>query len=96
MADAPTPGSEALLDAPLPDDRSCTRCPGRQALTGGQFGMGKYACDECELIVGFDLEAEEPEFLLDRGRPSHYTKDVFGDRLATTERRIPQRARAEA
>lgn len=94
MADSPTPGSEAVLDAPLPDDRSCTRCPGRQELVGGQMGMGKYLCDECRLIVGFDLEANEPEFLLDRGRPSHYTKDVFGDRLLPGERRIPRRAGA--
>ncbi|MFT5223604.1 MAG: hypothetical protein ACI867_001926 [Glaciecola sp.] len=50
--------------------------------------MGKYRCDICEMVVGFDLEAPEPEFLLDRGHARLYTKDVFGDRLASSERRV--------
>lgn len=88
MADVRTPGSETVLDAPLPSERSCTRCAGRQHLLAGHSGMGKYRCDDCELVVGFDLEADQPEFLISRGLPSHYTKDVFGDRLTAPERRI--------
>ncbi len=91
MADAPTPTPEAVLDTPLPQERSCTRCAGRQHLIGGQLGMGKYRCDDCAMVVGFDVEAPEPEFLLDRGLPRQYTKDVFGDRLTPGERRIPRR-----
>ncbi len=88
MADVRTPGPETVLDAPLPSERSCTRCAGRQHLLAGHRGMGKYRCDDCELVVGFDLEASTPEFLISRGLPSHYTKDVFGDRLTAAERRI--------
>jgi hypothetical protein len=43
--------------------------------------MGKYRCEVCEMVVGFDLDADPAEFLLDRGLPSRYTKDVFGSQL---------------
>lgn len=48
--------------------------------------MGKYRCGHCELVIGFDLEAtDDREFLLDRGLPGRYTKDVFGARLHGSE-----------
>lgn len=74
--------------APLPPQRTCTRCEGHQHLIGAHGGMGKYRCDTCELVVGFDLDAERPEFLIDRGVPGRYTKDVFGERLGSEERRL--------
>jgi hypothetical protein len=77
---------------PLPPQRSCTRCPGHQHLIGAHGGMGKYRCDTCELVVGFDLDAERPEFLIERGVPGRYTKDVFGERLGSDERRLTSRA----
>jgi hypothetical protein len=75
--------------AEVPTSRACTRCDGEQHLVGGASGFGKYRCDGCELIVGFDLEAEPAEFLLDRGLPSRYSKDLFGSRLLSSERRLP-------
>jgi hypothetical protein len=41
------------------------------------------------MAVGFDLESDPVEFLLDRGSPSRYTKDLFGSRLTPSERRLP-------
>jgi hypothetical protein len=83
---APT-GTTAL--AAVPVSRGCTRCDGDQHLVGGASGLGKYRCETCELVVGFDLEADPAEFLLDRGSPSRYTKDLFGSRLLASERRLP-------
>lgn len=80
------------LAAELPEQRPCTRCDGQQHLVAAQGGFGKYRCDDCQLAVGFDLEADLPEFLIDRGLPSHYTKNVFGDRLLDQERRLEPRA----
>jgi hypothetical protein len=40
-------------------------------------------------VVGFDLEADPAEFLLDRGLPSRYSKELFGSRLLPTEFRLP-------
>jgi hypothetical protein len=80
----PTP--TALADAP--ERRPCTRCDGEQHLVGGTGDMGKYRCDGCEMVVGFDLHADPAEFLLDRGLPSRYTKDVFGSQLVGSERRL--------
>lgn len=91
MADVQTP-SQPAIDFGLPDDRSCTRCVGRQHLLAGVLGMGKYRCDTCEMVVGFDLDAPEPEFLIDRGQARLYTKDVFGDRLSVAERRVTRRS----
>lgn len=79
-------GGTALAD--VPSRRSCTRCDGEQHLVGGMIGLGKYRCDHCGLTVGFDLEAEPAEFLIDRGAPSRYTKDVFGSRLVVAELRL--------
>lgn len=72
----------------LPEQRSCTRCDGQQHLVTAVSGMGKYRCDSCEMVVGFDLDADEPEFLISRGLPKRYTKDVFGDRVLPAERRL--------
>lgn len=87
MSNVSTPTSSALDDG-LPSDRTCTRCGGRQHLLAGHHGMGKYECDRCGMVVGFDLEASTPEFLLDRGQARLYTKDVFGDQLTAAERRV--------
>lgn len=50
--------------------------------------MGKYRCDTCEMAVGFDLGDDDPEFLIDRGLPRRYTRDVFGERITSAERRL--------
>lgn len=50
--------------------------------------MGKYRCDTCELVVGFDLWADTVEFLLDRGQPGRYTQERFGPILMGPERRL--------
>lgn len=72
----------------LPEQRPCTRCDGSQHLVSEFHGMGKYRCDTCEMVVGFDRHADRVEFLLDRGLPRSYTKDTFGERLQASERRI--------
>jgi hypothetical protein len=90
-ATTPTPP-----DAPTPDPsgtgpdevRDCTRCDGQQHLVASFEGMGKYRCDTCELVVGFDLEADLVEFLLERGTPSKYTRERFGSVLMGPERRL--------
>lgn len=71
-----------------PAVRDCTRCDGDQHLLGSFEGMGKYRCDSCELVVGFDLDADVVEFLLDRGQPGRYTQDRFGPVLTGSERRL--------
>lgn len=78
----------AVAEVDVPTQRSCTRCEGQQHLVANAAGMGKYGCDTCQLVVGFDLEAEPREFLIDRGLPSRYTRETFGSRLMPTERRI--------
>jgi hypothetical protein len=50
--------------------------------------MGKYRCDDCAMAVGFDLESDKREFLIDRGIPARYTQDQFGPVLLATERRM--------
>lgn len=52
-------------------------------------GFGKYRCITCGLVVGFDLEADPVEFLLDRGAPGLYTRGLFGSRLLKPEMRLP-------
>lgn len=85
----PSTGSTALAEGgAVPDRRPCTRCDGEQQLVASGRGMGKYRCESCELEVGFDAEARPPEFLLSRGLPSRYTKDLFGDRLLPAEQRF--------
>jgi rubredoxin len=79
-------GTTALAE--VPTRRSCTRCDGEQHLVGGSGGMGKYRCEVCELVIGFDLDADPAEFLLGRGLPSRYTKDVFGSQLLGSELRL--------
>ncbi len=71
-----------------PDTRDCTRCDGSQHLVASVEGMGKYRCDTCELVVGFDLQADEVEFLIDRGQPGRYTRERFGPILMGPERRL--------
>ena len=75
-------------DASLDEVRSCTRCEGDQYLVASAKGMGTYRCDTCNMVVGFDLEAAPVEFLVDRGLPARYTRDVFGERLTVDERRL--------
>lgn len=76
----------------VPPTRDCSRCDGQQHLVASEHGMGKYRCDTCEMIVGFDLGNTEPEFLIERGVPHRYTKDRFGMRLLPQERRLGARA----
>lgn len=79
-------GATTLVDVPA--SRSCTRCDGEQHLIGESGGFGKFRCDNCSLVVGFDLEANPAEFLLDRGAPGRYSKDLFGSRLLPVEHRL--------
>lgn len=81
-----TPGTDP--DEDLVEARDCTRCDGQQHLVASFEGMGKYRCDTCELVVGFDLEADLVEFLLERGSPSKYTRERFGSVLMGPERRL--------
>lgn len=77
--------TSTLVDTP-PDSRPCTRCDGSQHLVASVDDMGKYRCEQCELVIGFDLGAtKDREFLLDRGLPGRYTKDVFGPQLHGSE-----------
>lgn len=72
----------------VPEQRDCTRCDGAQHLVAAQDGLGKYRCDTCELVVGFDLSSGRPEFILHRGLASRYTKQAFGPDLLARERRL--------
>jgi hypothetical protein len=72
----------------IPDVRSCTRCDGQQHLVASHEGMGKFRCDRCQMVVGFDLHGEPVEFLIDRGLPGAYTREVFGPELTGAERRL--------
>lgn len=76
---------DELITLEVSDTRSCTRCEGTQHLVAHFEGMGKYVCDTCNMSVGFDLEADVSDFLIDRGLPFHYTKDIFGSRLMPVE-----------
>jgi hypothetical protein len=87
MDETTAPGTTALAD--VPTRRSCTRCDGDQHLVGQSSGLGKYRCDRCELVVGFDLEADPAEFMIDRGAPGLYSKELFGSRLLPNEIRLP-------
>lgn len=87
MDDIATAQSATAL-ADVPARRGCTRCDGDQVLVGGSAGLGKFRCEHCEMAVGFDLESSPPEFLIDRGLPSRYTKDLFGSRLLSSEIRL--------
>ncbi len=80
-------GGTALAE--VPQTRACTRCDAEQALVAVDRGLGKYQCERCELVVGFDLEADPAEFLISRGHPGRYTKELFGSRLQSSERRLP-------
>lgn len=78
----------ATSDLDLRATRGCTRCDGEQQLVASALGMGSYRCTTCGMHVGFDLDGDPVEFLLDRGMPARYTRDVFGDRLLLDERRL--------
>ncbi|MCC5949166.1 MAG: hypothetical protein JJT89_11990 [Nitriliruptoraceae bacterium] len=82
-----SPGSTALAD--VPTHRPCTRCDGQQALVDSRSGFGKFRCDHCALTVGFDLESDPAEFMIDRGAPGRYSKEIFGSRLIPSELRLP-------
>ncbi|HEX2026465.1 MAG TPA: hypothetical protein VHF25_00535 [Nitriliruptorales bacterium] len=88
---APTRTVERIV----PDQRACTRCEGTQHLVASHAGLGKYRCDGCELVVGFDLETSPAEFLLHRGLPSRYSRQWFGAILAPQEQRLEPDAPAE-
>lgn len=89
LGDMDTTSATPTVDQPtVPERRDCTRCDGDQHLVAEVGGMGKYRCDTCELVVGFDLDADPREFLLDRGRPGNYTRDVFGPTLTVAEQRL--------
>lgn len=72
----------------VPEQRDCTRCDGKQHLVAEGLGLGKYRCDVCEFVVGFDLDSSQPEFILHRGLASRYTKQSFGPDLLSRERRL--------
>lgn len=76
---------DELITHTINHTRSCTRCDGSQHLTAHFEGMGKYVCDTCKMIVGFDLEADPNDFLINRGLPFQYTKNRFGTRLLPVE-----------
>jgi rubredoxin len=81
-------GGTALAD--VPGTRACTRCEGTQKLVvGSSGGFGKYRCDRCGMVIGFDLESHPAEFLIDRGSPGRYSKELFGSRLTGSEHRLP-------
>jgi hypothetical protein len=84
-----TGSSAATLSPDVPASRSCTRCEGEQHLLEGLSGFGKYRCLNCGMVVGFDLESFPAEFLIDRGSPGRYSRDVFGSRLLPAEQRLP-------
>ena len=79
----------ATRDPDLRSSRSCTRCDGVQELVAASLGMGSYRCGTCSMRVGFDLDGDPVEFLIDRGVPARYTRDVFGEQLLVDERRLP-------
>lgn len=81
------------LKAEVPD-RECTRCKGKQHLLGFDVtrGFGVYVCDTCALRIGYDKRAEFPEFIIDKGKTYCYTKEKFGERLNSDERRVAQDA----
>jgi hypothetical protein len=86
----PTGGATASLVADgVPPVRACTRCDGEQHLLDAARGFGKYRCLGCGMVVGFDLEGDPVEFLIDRGAPGRYTRDLFGSRLLKPEQRLP-------
>lgn len=92
--DTTTPPPEGGTTTPttvgdVPAVRSCTRCEGEQHLVDSARGFGKYRCIECAMVVGFDLEAEPAEFLIDRGAPGRYSRGIFGSRLLPPEIRLP-------
>jgi transcription elongation factor Elf1 len=68
--------------------RDCTRCDGKQHLVGASGDFGKYRCDICEMSVGFDISSSPAEFLIYRGLPGRYTKNVYGERMKPGELRF--------
>lgn len=90
MRDTPA----GTIEVAVPDHRPCTRCEGTQHLVGSQSGLGKYRCDSCEMVVGFDLQSDPTEFVLDRGLARRYSKQRwFGPHLAPQEQRLSRSGR---
>jgi hypothetical protein len=81
--------SSAILTDEVPSVRACTRCDGEQHLVDAASGFGKYRCISCSMVVGFDLQSQPIEFLIDRGAPGLYTRGLFGSRLLPPEQRLP-------
>lgn len=68
-----------MIETKVEEVRPCTRCDGSQHVLVQSDGFGIYACDTCALRLGFDLQSEgHREFLLHRGDPARYTKDIWG------------------
>lgn len=89
---APPPSSgvtSSTIQDGVPPVRACTRCEGEQHLLDAARGFGKYRCITCGMVVGFDLESDPVEFLIDRGAPGLYTRGLFGSRLLKPELRLP-------
>lgn len=82
------PSASAIQDG-VPPVRACTRCEGEQHLLDTARGFGKYRCITCGMVVGFDLDGDPVEFLIDRGAPGRYTRGLFGSRLLKPEQRLP-------
>jgi hypothetical protein len=82
------PAAPTISDQ-VPSVRACTRCEGEQHLLDADRGFGKYRCITCSMVVGFDLEGDPVEFLIDRGAPGRYTRGLFGSRLLRPEQRLP-------
>jgi hypothetical protein len=91
MTTTPPTGSASTtaLEVVVPASRGCTRCDDEQHLVESAHGFGKYRCIGCGMVVGFDLEGDPVEFLIDRGSPGRYSKQVFGSRLLGLEQRLP-------
>lgn len=85
----PTGPAVSTVDRQVPPVRSCTRCDGEQHLLDASGDFGKYRCISCGMVVGFDLESDPAEFLIDRGAPGRYTQGLFGSRLLRPELRLP-------
>jgi hypothetical protein len=90
LPDAPEHSSSAAtLPTDVPSARACTRCDEEQHLLDSSGGFGKFRCLGCGMVVGFDLEARPAEFLIDRGSPGRYSRDVYGSRIMPSEQRLP-------
>lgn len=80
--------AEEITNTDYPEKRECSRCDGTQFLIAYHNEFGKYRCDHCCMVVGFDVSAEKAEFIISKGMASHYTKETYGNFLNSKERRL--------